>query len=393
MMNKKHFFLLGFIMLLTMTGYGIVLPTLPFLADNLHLTSFQMGTLITGWATAQLVTAPFWGKLADSIGRKKVLMIGLFGFGIAFLLLILANSYIQLLLARIIGASLSSGTYPAAFAIVADSTDKQNRNVAIAKMGALSGLGFLCGPAVGGIFAQFGVIVPFVVAGSLALITTPIAWKFLQEPQRTEVVIHQSQSYFRSFSILLKRGYRELYAVSLGVSIAASSFFGLIGYFMIARFDATPGYVSLAFSIEAGLAVIVQFFLLERFYQIWSEVSIKKMGLIVAAIGYTMIALSPHWFVVMLGCGLVGFGQACVLPVVISLLSKLGEYGQGITMGMNESMDSLGRMIGPLIGGFTFSISIMFPFFTSATIILLLLVMTLVQRNQIIRTNSVEKGF
>lgn len=395
MMNKNHFFLLGFIMFLTMTGYGIVLPTLPFLADNLQLTSFQMGTLITGWATAQLVTAPFWGKLADTIGRKKVLIAGLFGFGIAFLLLILANSYFQLLFARIIGASLSSGTYPAAFAIVADSTDYKNRNVAIAKMGALSGLGFLCGPAVGGIFAQFGVIVPFVVAGSLALITTPIACKFLQEPRQTGVIIGQPESYFRSFSILLKRGYRELYAVSLGVSIAASSFFGLIGYFMIARFNATPGYVSLAFSIEAGLAVIVQFFLLERFYRIWKEESVMKQGLIITVIGYGMIALSPHWMVIMVGCAFIGFGQACVLPVIVSLLSKRGQYGQGITMGMNESMDSLGRMIGPLIGGFTFSLNIMFPFLTSATIVFLLLVMTIVKGEGIKRKDRegyVEKG-
>ncbi len=378
-MNKNHFFLLGFIMFLTMTGYGIVLPTLPFLADHLQLTSFQMGTLITGWATAQLITAPFWGKLADSIGRKKVLIMGLFGFGIAFLLLILANSYLQLLFARIVGASLSSGTYPATFAIVADSTDPEHRNVAIAKMGALSGLGFLCGPAVGGIFAQLGVIAPFVAAGAFALITTPVAWKFLKEPQKSEVAIRQPQSYFHSFSILFKKGYRELYATSLGISIAASSFFGLIGYFMIARFDSTPGYVSMAFSIEAGLAVIVQFFLLERFYRIWKEANIMKAGLVFAIIGYGMIALSPHWLVVMAGSALIGFGQACVIPVVISLLSKRGQYGQGITMGLNESMDSLGRIVGPLIGGFTFSYSMMFPFFTSAAIVSILFFVALLQ--------------
>ncbi len=364
-------------MFLTMTGYGIVLPTLPFLADDLHLTSFQMGTLITGWATAQLLTAPFWGKLADSVGRKPVLIFGLFGFGIAFLLLILANSYWQLLIARIIGASLSSGTYPAVFSIVADSTNDENRNIAIAKMGAINALGFLCGPAAGGILAQFGVQAPFIVAGTLALITTPLAWKFLREPEKSEVVIRKQSSYFQSFSILLQKGYRELYTVSLGVSIAASSFFGLIGYFMIARFGSSPGYVSLAFSVEAGTAVLVQFFLLERLYRLWKEEKIKKYGLIITVIGYTCIAFSPHWIFVMIGCVFIGFGQACVLPVVISLLSKQGHYGQGVTMGMNESMDSLGRIIGPLIGGVTFSLSVIFPFLTSAAIIFVLLLMTL----------------
>lgn len=288
MMNRNSFFLLGFIMFLTMTGYGIVLPTLPFLADDLYLTSFQMGTLITGWATAQLLTAPFWGRLADSIGRKPVLIFGLFGFGIAFLLLILANSYWQLLIARIIGASLSSGTYPAVFSIVADSTNDEHRNIAIAKMGAINALGFLCGPATGGILAQFGVQAPFIVAGTLALTTTPLAWKFLREPEKSEVVIRKQSSYLQSFSILFQKGYRELYTVSLGVSIAASSFFGLIGYFMIARFQASPGYVSLAFSVEAGTAVFVQFFLLERLYRFWKEEKIKKYGLIITVIGSSL---------------------------------------------------------------------------------------------------------
>lgn len=381
MMDKRRFFLLGFILFLTMTGYGIVFPTLPFLANDLDLTSFQMGTLITGWATAQFITAPLWGKLADSIGRKKVLIYGLFGFGIAFMLLIVVNNYWQLLFARIIGASLSSGTYPAVFAIVSDSTDRHHRNVAIAKMGALSALGFLCGPALGGLLAQLGIYIPFIVAGSLALVTAPFAWKLLYEPNNTNVYMRKPDSYVLSFSILFKKGYRQLYAVSLGVSVAASSFFGLIGYFMIERFDSTSGYVSLAFSVEAGMAVLVQLFLLERFYQVWKEVSIKKAGLLIACLGYIIIAFSPNWIFVMFGCALIGFGQACVLPVVISLLSKREQFGQGVTMGVNESMDSLGRIIGPLIGGFTFSLHTVFPFLTSAGIVVLLFFLTSLQKS------------
>lgn len=381
MMEKKRFFLLGFILFFTMTGYGIVFPTLPFLANDLNLTSFQMGTLITGWATAQFITAPFWGKLADSIGRKKVLIFGLFGFGIAFTSLIVVNNYWQLLFARIIGASLSSGTYPAIFAIVSDATDHHHRHVAIAKMGALSALGFLFGPAFGGLLSQFGMYIPFIVAGLLAFITTPFAWKFVDEPETANAWIRKSNSHFFSFSILLKPSYRQLYATSFGVSVAASSFFGLIGYFMIERFRSSSGYVSLAFSVEAGMAVFVQFFLLERFYRIWKEVSIKKYGLLIACIGYIVIAFSPHWMFVIAGCALIGFGQACVLPVVVSLLSKREQFGQGITMGMNESMDSLGRIIGPLIGGFTFSLHAYFPFLTSAGIILCLYLLTVLDKS------------
>ncbi|PWA12283.1 MFS transporter [Pueribacillus theae] len=384
MMEKKVFFLLGFIMFLSMTGYGIVLPTLPFLAERLGLTSFQMGSLITGWALAQLITAPLWGRLADTWGRKPVLIFGLLGFTVAFFLLIFANSYWQLLVARMIGAALSSGTHPAVFSIVSDSTDRRNRNIAIAKMGALNGLGFLCGPAVGAFFTPFGVIAPFIVAGSLAFLTLPFAMKYLREPHEKNAIKRKKHALFRSFGMIAKKGYWQLYLVTFGVSMAASSFFGLFGYFMIERFQATPFFVSLAFSTQAGISVIVQFFLLERLYHLFKEEQIAKTGLLLITLGFGTIAFSPHLGITVLGCLFTGFGQACVNPTILSLLSKRAQYGQGVTMGMQSSMNSLGRIVGPLWGGAVFSIHIAAPFLGSAFITLLLFIMILL---------TVKEGF
>ncbi|MEN1967165.1 MFS transporter [Lentibacillus sp. N15] len=379
-MDKKVFFLLGFIMFLTMTGYGIVLPTLPFIADDLRLTSFQMGSLITGWAASQLISAPIWGRFADKMGRKPVLIFGLFGFGIAFLILLLAQNYWQLLLARLIGAALSSGTHPAVFSIVADYSNKRNRNISIAKMGAVNGLGFLCGPAVGGLFTPLGVTVPFIVAGTLALVTIPLASIYIKEPKLKEIQLNEddSTSFWRSVLMVTKTGYWDLYAITLGLSLAASSFFGLLGYFMIARFSASAIFVSLAFSAQAGTSVIVQFFILRKIYELWDEEKISKIGLVVVTVGYGLIALAPVTWVVIAGCLFTGFGQACVRPTVISLLSKREGMGQGITMGLQQSMDSLGRIIGPLWGGWIFSLMIPGPFLTSALITLLLLAILLV---------------
>lgn len=379
MMDRKVFFLLGFIMFLTMTGYGIVLPTLPFIADDIGLTSFQMGSLITGWAVSQLITAPIWGRFADKIGRRPVLIFGLLGFGIAFLILIFAQTYLQLLLARVIGAALSSGTHPAVFSMVADYSSEKERNVSIAQIGAVNGLGFLCGPAVGGIFTPFGVMVPFIVAGSLALVTIPLALIYIKEHKvkDTRIKEEDSPSFWRSISMVAKTGYWNLYTITFGLSLAASSFFGLLGYFMIARFDASAMYVSIAFSAQAGTSVIVQFFLLRKLYVILDEEKISKIGLIIVTIGYSLIALAPTPWVVILGCLFTGFGQACVRPTVISLLSKREEMGQGITMGLQQSMDSLGRILGPLWGGWIFALIVPGPFITSALITLFLLIIVL----------------
>lgn len=374
-MERKAFFILGFIMFFTMTGYGIVLPTLPFLADSIGLTSFQMGTLITGWAVAQLATAPLWGKLADSWGRKPVLIIGLAGFGVAFLLLMFAQSYWQLLFARMIGAALSSGTQPASFAMISDQTDQKHRNIAVAKMGALNGLGFLCGPAIGGLFTPLGLEAPFIVAGGLAFITLPFAITFLSEPSERASLAKDRVPFFRSFSMLIQPGYWQLFMITFGAAMAASSFFGLLGYFMIDRFQASSIFVSAAFSAQAGISVIVQFFLLEKMYRYFSEEYIAKLGLMAIAIGYGFIAFSPSIWVTIIGCLFTGFGQAGVNPTVISLLSKFNRYGQGMTIGIQQSMNSLGRVIGPLWGGLIYSVHIAGPFLVSAFIAVALIAM------------------
>ncbi|MFC7686855.1 MFS transporter [Ureibacillus sp. GCM10028918] len=378
MMDRKAFFLLGFIMFLTMTGYGIVLPTLPFLADDLNLSSVQMSSLIIVWAIAQMITSPIWGRLADKIGRKPVLIMGVFGFGIAFLMLIFAQNYWQLLLVRLIGAAISSGAHPAAFSMVADQTKKEFRNESIAKMGAVNGLGFLCGPAIGGLFSPLGVVVPFIIAGSLALITIPFAHFYIQDKMISDDENESSSqketiSFWKSILMIAKPGYWNHYTIILGLSIAASSFFGLLGYFMIERFDATPAFVSLAFSAQAGISVIVQFFLLKKCYELWDEETITKMGLVITTVGYCFISFAPFIWVAILGCILTGLGQSLVRPTTIAMLSKRNEMGQGITMGLQNSMDSLGRILGPLWGGWVFVFLASAPFITSAIITALLI--------------------
>ncbi|WP_290369209.1 MFS transporter [Bacillus sp. CECT 9360] len=376
-MDRKAFIILSFIMFLTMTGYGIVLPSLPYVAERLGLSSFQMGSLITGWALAQFISTPVWGRLIDRFGRKPILFIGLFGFGIAFILIIFAQTYGQLLVARIIGATLSAGSLPAALTIVADSSDDENRGNAMAKIGAVNGLGFLCGPALGGVFAPLGVNAPFIAAGSLAFLALPFVWLSIKEPPK-QVLKMAEPSFIRSLVLVTKSGYRELYILTLGISLAASSLFGMLGYFMIDGFSATPGEVSMAFSIFAGGSAFVQFFLLKYLYQIRTENWIAKFGFVICAIGYLLIAASINVWMAVLGCGLVGVGSACTRPTIISLLSKQERMGRGITMGLDQAIDSFGRILGPLIGGVFFALHSTVPFLGSSLICGLLFLVVLI---------------
>ncbi|PLS08462.1 MFS transporter [Neobacillus cucumis] len=392
-MTRKSFYLLAFIMFLSMTGYGVVLPALPYLADHLGLSSFQMGSLITGWALTQFLVVPFWGRLIDRIGRKLVLLIGLFGFGIAFLLMIFAESYVQLLIIRIIGAMLSSGTQPAALALVIDTHEKEKRSRALANMGAANALGFLCGPTVGAIFSPLGLHAPFIAAGLLSLITIPFAHYFLLEPEQKNKTLKEV-SFKDSLKHMVKPGYRNLLLITFGLAVSTSSLFGVLGYFMIERFQSTASETGFAFSAQSLSSVVIQLFLMGVILSRFHEITITKMGLVVEIVGFACIAFAVSAWMVLAGCLLVGAGQAIARPTIISLLSKQETVGQGTVMGFQQSMDSFGRSVGPLVAGwiFLFHPSAPFVFSSSICLVLFLFIMLNLKKESHLYLREKETG-
>lgn len=376
MLERKSLTVVMLVMFLTMTGFGIVLPSLPYLAERLHLSSFQMGSLITGWALAQFLITPIWGRVIDRFGKKQVLLIGMLSFGITLIMTPFMPTYLPLIIIRIIGSSLAAGSIPAALTIVAESSVPELRSALIAKMGAVNSLGFLCGPVIGGILLPLGVNAPFLGGGIISLCILPFIWIYIKEPKMKQSQLMEKElSFFQSISMVSKVGYRELFIPSFGQSLAASSLLGMLGYFMIDKFSAHPWQVSLGFSVFAAGSAIVQFFLLPLIYQKKPDNWIAKFGFCISALGYAGIALAPIPMLVILACGVSGVGMAFVRPTILSLLSKQEHMGRGITMALDQSMDSLGRVLGPLLGGVIYSLHSSLPFYVSAIVCLCMLLM------------------
>ena len=153
--NRKNLFILSFTLVVVTLGFGVVIPIIPFYMENLGARGTELGLLVASYAVMRLVFAPIWGSLSDRVGRKPILMIGIFGYGLTMVLFGLATQLWMLFAARILSGILSSATSPTTMAYIGDSTSEEDRGRGMGILGAAVGLGTIFGPALGGLLAGF----------------------------------------------------------------------------------------------------------------------------------------------------------------------------------------------------------------------------------------------
>ncbi|WP_238457752.1 MFS transporter [Desulforamulus ferrireducens] len=179
--KTKAFFVLFLILFWVMVGFGIIIPILPFVVTHFGGGPTILGLFMASFSIMQFFFAPLWGRLSDRIGRRPVLLIGLSGYGITFILLGMATELWMLFVIRMLSGVISSATIPTAMAYIADITEGEERSKGMGLMGAAMGVGMIFGPALGGWLGHYGFAVPFYVAGALAILTWPFAYFFLPE--------------------------------------------------------------------------------------------------------------------------------------------------------------------------------------------------------------------
>jgi DHA1 family tetracycline resistance protein-like MFS transporter len=179
-MQNKRLLILFLIVFIDLLGFSLILPLLPFYAETFGASPFQIGLLVASYAAAQLVGAPLLGRLSDRIGRRPVLIISLIGTFIGFLMLGFANSLWMLFASRLLDG-FTGGNISVAQAYITDVTDESNRAKGLGLLGAAFGLGFIIGPAVGGILSVYGFALPAFVAAGFSFISILGVILFLPE--------------------------------------------------------------------------------------------------------------------------------------------------------------------------------------------------------------------
>ncbi|HEY5740991.1 MAG TPA: MFS transporter [Terrimicrobiaceae bacterium] len=334
-------------------GFGIVIPVLPLYAEHFGATAMQIGWLVGIFSLAQFFFAPVWGKVSDRVGRKPVLLVGLLGTVIGYVLMGMATSVFMLFVARLIdgicGANIS-----AAQAYLADISAPENRAKAMGLIGAAFGLGFVFGPALGGwASVTFNYAAPMFIAAGLALINFVFVLVCLPESRRRETRSLASEPIIPH---LLDHVEKRTYAWSL-----ASYFLAIAGFSMMTALFALllwhrfgldalhTGYILAGIGI---LGVIIQGGLIGRLVKRFGEGSLALCGAVLMSAGLCALALSADVAWMFAATAVVGIGNSLLMPTLSSLASRSAETDwQGRALGVLQSSGSLARWMGPMFAG------------------------------------------
>ena len=353
------------IVFLSLIGFGIVLPPLPFIAERMGASPTEITLVLGLYSVGQFFAAPIWGRISDSIGRKPVLVISLIATVLGYVALAFADTMWTIGGARLF-AGLMAGNIAVAFAYVTDVTTRENRAKGMGILGAAAGMGFVFGPAIGGLLAgsdpntvNFTMIAGIAaVLAAIALVGTVFVLKeSLPEDQRRPWGQANEAHPFQDLTSVLSRTVFLFLIISsfliiFGQSLMETTF----ALFSSRQFGFGPREVGLLFGGIGMIAAIVQgggmAYLAKRF----SERNLTIFGVLCSSLGLAGMGLAETVPMLIAGCIVMAIGFGVFSPALSSLVShEAGEQDKGVVMGVYQASQSLGRMTAPLISGAIFS--------------------------------------
>jgi DHA1 family tetracycline resistance protein-like MFS transporter len=353
-MNKKSLFSIILVVFIDLLGFSLILPLLPYYAATFHATAIQTGLLVASYAVAQLIGAPLLGRLSDRYGRRPILLASVFGTFVGFLLLGFAGALWMLFASRIIDG-LTGGNLTIAQAYITDVTDAKNRAKGLGLIGAAFGLGFIIGPATGGLLSQWGYAVPAFVAGGLSLINLVLIYAWLPESLAPESRGKQNRPAVTLGALLT--ALRRPFSGSLLISrfffgIAFATFQTVFSLYALTRFGLSAAQTGYILAYVGVLSVVTQGFLVG-----WISKRVREDILIVACValmaislvGWALAASVTALLIIMAPTALSGGLLNTLLSSTLTKTVDAKETG-GI-LGLSASIESSTRIIAPIAGG------------------------------------------
>lgn len=368
--------ILFFTMLVINTGFGVIMPILPYYAQELGASATTLGMLSATFAILQFFFAPMWGRLSDRIGRRPVLLIGLSGFSLSFLIFGLSTQLWMLFLSRMVSGILSSATLPTVLAFIADTTKPENRAQGMGLMGAAGGIGMIMGPAIGGFLGEISPQTPFFFSSGLALLLWIFAFLIVPETHPAEKRTPAAGPAAKQTSRLHMLVNALRGPMAFLMILAALTSFGVAqlestgALFAKARFNAGEAEMGFLFMVMGATGVFTQFVLVGRVIKRIGERRAIQLSLLSGGLCFMMFGVIVDGFTAVITVILMGLTGAFLRPALNALVSRSAPPSeQGVAMGLINSFYSLGMVFGPITGGLIFDqLGIAWPFYSAGLI-------------------------
>lgn len=367
---KKSILLLMSVQFFVYLGFGIIIPVLPEVIVQQGYAEIHVGGLITIYALASFFTAPLWGKLSDNTGRKRLILIGLAGFSLSFFLFSLFLDHLFLLyVSRIIGGLFSGALYTAVTGYVADITTDEERNKYMGLLGMSIGLGFIFGPAIGGLLGAVSLSLPFTTSAVLVLLLMGYAAAALKEPARQGSAVKR-KLLPRGGAILWNYRIRFLFLFSFMVTFLLAGLESTFQLFQIDQIEITPLQLGYLFIASGLVDAAIQGGVVRRIKD-GAETKWIIGAQFVTAAGLFMLPFTSNLLFAGVALSIFTAGNALARTALVSLTSKESGGKYGTAAGMTYSMDNAGRIAGPLFFTWLLTIQAESVYYLSGTLALL----------------------
>lgn len=365
----KHIVFIMLVQFLIYFGFSMIIPVMPQLIVDYNVSTMHLGFVLAIYSIASFISAPFFGMLSDKTGRRPLLIVGLLVFALSFFVFaVMSHSLTVLYITRFVGGMASGALYTATTSMVADLTSVQERTKYMGLVGMSMGFGFVFGPGIGGMLGSVAMSMPFFMTSAVILVALIVAFLFIQETYKPSTVpqgkITMAKEYFiQPVGILLVATFFVMFMMS-----GMESTFQLLGQKLI---NITPGQMGVLFFIGGIFNVIVQGGIIRKLKD-GQEYPAMIIGQVLALIAFIMLPFMTGLVYAGVCIVLLMSGNALVKTLMTSQITKEAlSHEVGKLTATTYSLDSLGRIAGPIFFNLLFVMYYGLPFYFGALMVLL----------------------
>ena len=361
---------LFFTIIVVMIGFGIIFPIMPFYLDSFNAGGREMGYIVSIYAVLQLIFSPIFGTLSEKHGRKPLIAIGVFGTAVSHILFAVSNTMLLVFVARAAAGIFSAAAMPIGMAYVSDVTSEEKRARAMGWLSGAMGAGVVLGPGIGGLLSTESLTLPFYIAAGLSLFAFGLIVAFLPESLSKET---RGNGDGKSAKI---GEMWEAITSPIGAPLFVSFFFTfcltvlevVLGFYFLERYGYGTKEVGFVLMLAGIIYALVPSTLTGPLVNKFGDVPVLRGALIISGLGFAMLLLPENMMEIILVAVFFVSGNSLLPSISASLISKKTTVGQGLSMGLIQSFNSMGRIVGPVIAGYLFEFDINLPFLGCAVI-------------------------